>query len=240
MRALASRFWVVIPAAGSGRRMRMAMPKQFLRVEGRTILRHTLDCFLEHPRIAGITVAMSADAKAMDLDLPDVSATFRIVAGGAERADSVGNALDSLEPILTHDDWVLVHDAARPCLPSEDLECLLDFLQDDAVGGLLATPSTDTLKWVDDDGRVRRTLDRSRVWRAMTPQMFRFGLLRQALQEASGKGIAITDEASAIELFGLRPKIIEGSPVNIKVTRPEDIEIVRAYLAQQQKRQESR
>lgn len=218
----------------------MDVPKQFLRLEGRTILRHTLDCFLNHPGIAGITVALNAGIDSMDLDLPGVSANFRIVAGGAERSESVRNALESLDSILNDEDWVLVHDAARPCLPREDLERLLDFLHDDAVGGLLASPSTDTLKWVDDDGRVQRTLDRTHVWRAMTPQMFRFGLLRRALQEAFHKRIVMTDEASAIELLGFHPRIVEGSPVNIKVTRPEDLDIVRTYLAQQQKGQESR
>lgn len=230
-----ARFWVVVPAAGSGRRMRMTQPKQFLRIEGRTILRHTLDCFLGHPKIAGITVALGIDSMSVCPDLPETSHSFRVVAGGAERVDSVRNALAALEEELGSEDWILVHDAARPCLPQDDLDRILDLLQHDPVGGLLATPSTDTLKWVDESGRVQRTLDRARIWRAMTPQMFRFGLLRRALEEACKGNEPVTDEASAVELLGLYPKVIEGCAVNIKVTRPEDVDIVRACLTKQQK-----
>jgi 2-C-methyl-D-erythritol 4-phosphate cytidylyltransferase len=128
---------------------------------------------------------------------------------------------------------VLVHDAARPCLPAEDLDRLILTLAEDPVGGLLAAPSTDTLKLADATGRVERTLDRARVWRALTPQMFRLGPLREALEAAAAAGVPVTDESSAMEFLGQQPRLVEGSPLNIKITRPEDLDTAHLYLMQQ-------
>lgn len=234
-----SRCWVVIPAAGIGQRMGANFPKQFLQVEGRSLLRHTLDIFLNHPRINGITVALSQGWEDYCTDLPDLPDYLQMAPGGKERSESVLNALKALRARVEPRDWIIVHDAARPCLPREDLDRLLDSLEGEPVGGLLASPSTDTLKWVDEQGRqVVRTLDRSRVWRAMTPQMFRYDLLHQALVHARVQAIPVTDEASALEAMGFSPRLIEGSAVNLKVTRPEDLEMVRSCIIQRQQMQE--
>lgn len=226
-------YWALVPAAGIGRRMGSDRPKQFLTLGSRTILSHTLSIFLEHPRIRGVVLVLGPDVDPDALDLPLAGGRLFRVAGGAERADSVQNGLDFLQERAAPDDWVLVHDAARPCLPRADLDHLLQALRDDPVGGLLAAPSTDTVKWSDAHGRVERTLERERVWRALTPQMFRLGMLREANRAARDAGHPVTDEASAIEWHGARPRLIEGSMMNIKITRAEDLELAQLYLMQQ-------
>lgn len=218
-------FWAVIPAAGIGSRMRADRPKQYLALAGRSILEHTLDCFLGHPRLRGLVVSLAAD----DPWWPELAvsrdARIRRAPGGRERADSVLNALRSLsEAGAGEEDWVLVHDAARPNLAREDLDRLLLTLADDPVGGLLAVPARDTLKRAGADGRVASTLDRSTVWQAYTPQMFRLGRLRDALAAALEAGIAVTDESSAMEWAGYAPQLVEGRGDNLKVTRPEDLQ----------------
>jgi 2-C-methyl-D-erythritol 4-phosphate cytidylyltransferase len=151
------------------------------------------------------------------------------VEGGATRARSVLNGLQSLITAAA-DDWVLVHDAARPCLLRRDLRALIVACRRDAVGGLLATPIADTVKQADEDGRSLRTLPRERLWRAQTPQMFRHGVLSNALGQALAEGFEPTDEAAAIEKQGLRPLLVEGSPFNVKVTRPADLAFAEAAL----------
>ena len=225
-------FWALIPAAGIGRRMGSDRPKQYLTLGSRTILSHTLSIFLEHPRIRGVVLVLGPDVDPDVLDLPLAGGRLFRVVGGAQRADSVQNGLDFLSERAAADDWVLVHDAARPCLPREDVDRLLQELVGDPVGGLLAAVSTDTMKWSDGTGRVERTLERERVWRALTPQMFRLGLLRAANGEARTAGYPVTDEASAIEFLGEHPRLIEGSAMNIKITRAEDLELARLYLLQ--------
>ncbi|WP_018141053.1 2-C-methyl-D-erythritol 4-phosphate cytidylyltransferase [Thioalkalivibrio sp. ALJ7] len=226
-------FWALIPAAGIGRRMGSDRPKQYLTLGSRTILAHTLSIFLEHPRIRGVVLVLGPDVDPDALDLPSAGGRLFRVAGGAERADSVQNGLDFLSERAHGEDWVLVHDAARPCLPVSDVDHLLRALGDDAVGGLLACPSTDTIKWSDGAGHVERTLERDRVWRALTPQMFRLDVLREANRKARAAGHAVTDEASAIEFLGKKPRLIEGSAMNIKITRAEDLDLARLYLMQQ-------
>ncbi|MCQ4270846.1 2-C-methyl-D-erythritol 4-phosphate cytidylyltransferase [Pseudomonas kuykendallii] len=227
-------FWAVIPAAGVGARMRADRPKQYLPLGGRTLLEHTLDCFLDHPGLRGLVLALGRD----DPYWPTLACAddprIQRADGGAERADSVLNALVKLEALgASVDDWVLVHDAARPNLARSDLDRLLGELADDPVGGLLAVPSRDTVKLAGVDGKVARTLDRQLIWLAFTPQMFRLGALRQALEQGLASGAAITDEASAMELAGAAPRLIEGRADNLKVTRPEDLEWLR--LAWKQK-----
>jgi len=221
-------FWAVIPAAGVGARMRADRPKQYLPLGGRTLLEHTLACFLDHPGLRGLVLALGRD----DPYWPTLACAdhprIQRADGGAERADSVLNALVKLEALGAEvDDWVLVHDAARPNLARSDLDRLLGELADDPVGGLLAVPSRDTVKLAGVDGRVARTLDRQLIWLAFTPQMFRLGALRQALEQGLASGAAITDEASAMELAGAAPRLIEGRADNLKVTRPEDLEWLR-------------
>lgn len=217
-------FWAVIPAAGIGSRMHADRPKQYLQLAGKSILEHTLNCFLDHPCLRGVVISLAED----DPFWPTLSCAcdprIHIAAGGAERADSVLNALLRLGELgAAEQEWVLVHDAARPNLAQSDLDLLLAELADDAVGGLLAVPARDTLKRAGSDGRVRETIDRSVIWQAYTPQMFRLGALHRALAEALVSDIAVTDEASAIEWAGQSPRLVEGRADNLKVTRPEDL-----------------
>jgi 2-C-methyl-D-erythritol 4-phosphate cytidylyltransferase len=217
-------FWALIPAAGIGSRMRADRPKQYLHLADKTIIEHTLNCFLEHPQLRGVVVSL-AEHDPYWAALPCAEdARIHRADGGAERANSVLNGLLRLTEQGAKDhDWVLVHDAARPNLSREDLDLLLNELADDPVGGLLAVPARDTLKRASADGRVHSTVDRSTVWQAFTPQMFRIGELQRAMADALIAGVAITDEASAIEWSGKAPRLIEGRSDNIKVTRPEDL-----------------
>ncbi|MDQ5911125.1 MAG: 2-C-methyl-D-erythritol 4-phosphate cytidylyltransferase [Pseudomonadota bacterium] len=241
------RYWAVVPAAGAGRRMGSAIPKQYLLLAGQPVIAHTLDILLRHPRLSGVVVAISVE----DEWWPEVVAArvtnkpllvvtggaarvtnkpLLVVTGGAERGHSVLNGLDALWERAQPDDWVLVHDAARPCLSVDDLDRLLTELAEDAVGGLLAVPVSDTLKQADRAGRVAATVDRSQLWRALTPQMFRLGLLREALREALARGQIVTDEAAAMEAAGFTPQLIEGRADNLKITRPEDLALAEFYL----------
>jgi 2-C-methyl-D-erythritol 4-phosphate cytidylyltransferase len=221
-------FWAVIPAAGIGARMAADRPKQYLPLGGLTILEHSLGCFLDHPRLKGLVISLAVDDPYWPTLACASDARIQRATGGKERADSVLNALLHLHAQGAHDDdWVLVHDAARPNLSRGDLDKLLHELADDPVGGLLAVPARDTLKRADANGRVTETVDRSLIWLAYTPQMFRLGALHRALADSLVSDVAITDEASAIEWSGQSPRLIEGRSDNIKVTRPEDLEWLR-------------
>ncbi len=225
-------FWALIPAAGVGSRMRADRPKQYLQLAGKTILEHSLGCFLDHPQLRGLVVSLAAD----DPYWPNLACAhdprIRRADGGCERADSVLNGLLRLIGLGAQEqDWVLVHDAARPNLSRQDLDKLLAELADDPVGGLLGVPARDTLKRAGADGRVVATVDRSPIWQAYTPQMFRLGLLHRALAQALAANVAITDEASAIEWAGQAPRLIEGRADNLKVTRPEDLDWLRQRWA---------
>jgi 2-C-methyl-D-erythritol 4-phosphate cytidylyltransferase len=226
------KFWVVIPAAGSGRRMGGGeRPKQYLSIAGRTLIEWAAGPFLRRTDCARIVVALAADDPhwaQTSLSACDRVATTR---GGGERADSVYAGLEFLRSHAQPDDWVLVHDAARPCLSDEDLASLLNELRDDAVGGLLAAPVVDTLKKSDEAGRVEATVPRQQLWRALTPQMFRFDILHWALRSARERGVVVTDEAQAVELLGLQPRLIPGSVDNLKVTTREDLARAERILA---------
>lgn len=229
---MSNQYWAVVPAAGVGKRMGSTVPKQYLEVRGKTVLEHTLERILSVPKIAAIAVALGEEDGYWN-DLP-ISRDPRILraAGGRERSDSVYSALKSLEDLAAPDDWVLVHDAARLCLTAADVLKLIETLQHDPVGGILAVPVSDTLKTVEQ-GLIIGTPDRSSTWRALTPQMFRYGLLKTALEEAAERGNLVTDEASAIELKGYQPRIVEGRSDNIKITRPEDLPLAAFYLENQ-------
>lgn len=221
-------FWVVIPAAGVGSRMQADRPKQYLLLGERSVIEHTIGCFIDQSGLLGLVVCLSSDDNwwstlscATDLRITRAN-------GGSERAHSVLNGLRKLAEVGAKEtDWVLVHDAARPNLSVSDLRKLLLTLQDDPVGGLLAVPVRDTLKLADAEGRVRSTPDRSLYWQAYTPQMFRLGALRNALGDALAAGATITDEASAMEWAGQAPRLVEGRADNIKVTHPSDLELLR-------------
>ena len=226
-------FWAVIPAAGVGARMRADRPKQYLDLCGRSLLERTLDCFLDHPRLRGLAVSLAAEDPWWPTLAGARDARILRAPGGRERADSVlGGLLLLGEQGATAGDWVLVHDAARPNLCREDLDRLLAELAQDPVGGLLGVPARDTLKRVGRDGRVSETVDRSQVWLAYTPQMFRLGALRDALSAGLAAGAAITDEASAMEWAGHAPRLVEGRADNIKVTTPEDLQRLQSVFAE--------
>jgi 2-C-methyl-D-erythritol 4-phosphate cytidylyltransferase len=222
-------FWVVVPAAGVGSRMQADKPKQYLPLLGQTILEHTLERLLSLSGLQGVVVVLSKEDR-FGRDLPLLQDPRIVIAdGGAERGDSVLNGLSVLSDRLTSDDWVLVHDAARPCVAAADIEKLLSDLRDHPVGGILGTPVSDTIKRVDQN-IIQETVDRSILWQAQTPQMFRYGLLQKALSEALSQAITITDEASALEAAGFTPAIVEGRRDNIKVTRPEDLPVAELIL----------
>jgi 2-C-methyl-D-erythritol 4-phosphate cytidylyltransferase len=225
--------WVVVPAAGAGRRVGSAIPKQYLELAGQPVIEHVLRLFLDHRRIFGIAVALDpADAHWSGIPSSANPAVFR-APGGAERCHSVMNALEALTSRADENDWVLVHDAARPCLRNQDLDRLLEALDVHPVGGLLGVPVRDTIKVAGAGNGVLRTVPRGGLWHAFTPQMFRLGLLRSALRQALESGQLVTDDASAIELSGLTPLLVEGHADNIKITRPEDFALAEFYLRQQ-------
>lgn len=228
-----TRHFGLVPAAGSGTRLAAALPKQYLPVAGRPLLWHAVASLLAHPAIGRVAVVLHPDDRLFEQQ-PWAEMGERISAlrcGGATRAESVRNGLAMLRDNLDDDDWVLVHDAARPCLTIELLQRLLETLDGDGVGGLLAVPVADTLKRSGADQRVVRTEAREGLWRAQTPQMFRYGLLTQALDRADLA--AVTDEASAVEALGLSPVLVPGSERNIKVTFPEDLALAEVILTLQ-------
>ena len=230
---MSERFWAVVPAAGVGRRMGGEVPKQYLPLQGRRVIDHTLQRLLNHPLIEGAYVALSPeDAYWQECEHAADGRVMR-VAGGEERCHSVLNALNELSSVAERNDWVLVHDAARPCLSTGDLDHLISSLREHPVGGLLGVPVQDTLKRVSASGDVDETVPRSDLWQAYTPQMFRLGLLTEALAEALSKDQLVTDDASAMELAGYRPLMVEGHAGNIKITRPADLELAAFYLARQ-------
>ena len=235
-----TQFWGIVPAAGVGKRMNANCPKQYLQLSidkathstvTCSVIEHTLSRLIEADMFEKIVVAISTDdAYWPDLPLSTHTKVLR-AQGGKERADSVLNALLALDGIANADDWVLVHDAARPCITKEDIHLLISTLRNDDVGGILALSSHDTLKEVHGN-HITSTLDRNVIWRALTPQMFRYGVLKKALEASQGSD-AVTDEASALEMQGFTPKIVEGRSDNIKITRPEDLALAQFYLTMQ-------
>ncbi len=220
----------LIPAAGVGARMAAGQPKQYLRVAGKPLLRHVLDTFAATPAIVHSFVVVSPDDGMIDglmAQAPALAGKASIVrAGGASRRESVRNGLEAMRPHVQDDDWVLVHDAARPGLTVGLVEQLIRELEGDDVGGLLALPVVDTLKRCNTHGRSEGSVPREGLWAAQTPQMFRYAVLWQAL----GMRGEFTDEASAIEALGLQPKLVMGSARNFKLTLPADVALAELYL----------
>jgi len=279
------RYWLVMPAAGVGRRFGEHIPKQYADLHGRTVMEWSLAPFLYDSRCLGVVVVLGANDSlwpAVASRLPDITGATRpreasvaaaladatraaeraaaksggadgegtsdpglslpttpavtlpkvmTTQGGSDRGHSVRNGLAALSGRAAVDDWVLVHDAARPCVPRQDVDRLLDRVQSHAVGGLLASPAADTLKRAGGDKEVLETVDRSSLWRALTPQMFRYGRLCAALDRALGQGRSPTDEAQALEWMGERPLVVEGSTTNIKITSADDLVIAVALMA---------
>lgn len=224
--------WAIIPAAGRGARFGGDVPKQYLQIAGQPLIAHVLDALLSHPRVGGAMVALAAD----DRHWPGWTTrhgkpVLRCV-GGGERSDSVLAALQALPAGLGEDSLVLVHDAARPNLHASDLDRLLRAASDDPDGAILAAPVRDTLKRAGEDGRIAATEPRTALWRALTPQAFRRGLLTAALLSARNDGVQVTDEAMAVERAGPRPRLVEGREDNLKVTTPADRDLAEFLLLQ--------
>lgn len=222
------RYYAIVPAAGSGSRFGAEQPKQYLELLGRPLIYHTLAALTACPEIERVWVVLSPDDSCWNrYDWSDLGAKLETLrCGGATRADSVHNGLRAAAMVAADDDWVLVHDAARPCLSAAMLAALFGELADDPVGGILAVPVADTLKRADGEQRVAATEPRDGLWQAQTPQMFRYGRLLAALE----KSRAVTDEAGAVEALGLKPKLVRGDATNLKVTYPADLALAAMIL----------
>ena len=228
------RYWAVIPAAGVGTRMQADVPKQYLSINHKTILEHTLERFCSHPKIEGVVVVISGNDdvwKSLGIcSHPKIT----VVDGGVERCHSVLNGLRALSDNANNNDWVLVHDAVRPCLRTEDIDRLMNTLDGHGVGGLLGLPVRDTMKRADTTSTIQETVDREGLWHALTPQMFHLGSLVDSLENALANDLIVTDEAQAIELNGLQPVLVEGHPDNIKITCKNDLALAELFLSQQE------
>lgn len=222
----------IVPAAGVGSRMKADRPKQYLLIDGKTVLEHTVEKLLAHPQIAKVVVAVTeGDPYYPELSIalhPDVIR----VAGGKERADSVLSGLNYVSAQLPCE-WVLVHDAARPCVTLNDIDRLIDVCCAHPTGGILASPVRDTMKRANKENNIYHTVDREALWHALTPQMFKTQQLTRALADALQQGVAITDEASALEWLGETPALVQGSANNIKITQPEDLALAEFYLSRE-------
>jgi 2-C-methyl-D-erythritol 4-phosphate cytidylyltransferase len=231
--------WVVIPAAGIGERMQSDIPKQYLKINNKTVLEHTLNCFLFHPDVAGIIVVLNSDDyywKNIKLNSNHDKPIYT-VEGGKERSDSVIQGLDYLLMVeqLAEDSWVMVHDAARPCLIEKDINSLLSIRTKESTGGILASPVRDTMKRavannVTNKNIISKTESREDLWHALTPQLFRIGELKDAIITCQEKNINITDESSALEATGKQVELVEGSMNNIKITQQSDFEMATLLL----------
>lgn len=219
------RYFALIPAAGVGARMGSVIPKQYGQIAGKSLLQYVMETFAATPEIEHVYVVVSPD-DAYIASLPAVPRTTILFCGGATRQASVTNGLAAMAAEVKPQDWVLVHDAARPGLTVDLIVRLIAAVSNDPVGGLLALPVADTIKRSNTEGRALETVPRDRLWAAQTPQMFRHAALLEALRKVT----EITDEASAFEALGLQPRLVEGSARNFKVTRPEDMLLAERYL----------
>ncbi|TRX55820.1 2-C-methyl-D-erythritol 4-phosphate cytidylyltransferase [Thalassomonas sp. M1454] len=223
-------FSVVVPAAGIGKRMQTDCPKQYLKIGTKCIIEHTISRLLSHPKIKNVIVALAEHdnvfAKLAIANNPNVKS----VVGGKERSDSVLAGLRA----INNENWVLVHDAARPCITHADINQLITFCIDNDKGAILATPVRDTMKRTSTSGQIQHTENRDNLWHAQTPQMFNHAQLQSSLEQALANNIAITDEASAIENSGAPSYVVEGREDNIKITRPSDLNLA-AFILEQQK-----
>jgi 2-C-methyl-D-erythritol 4-phosphate cytidylyltransferase len=226
------RHYAIVPAAGSGSRFGGEKPKQYLDLLGRPLIYHTLAALTACPDIERVWVVLAPDDPWWpQYDWSGLGAKLETVrCGGATRAESVANGLQAAAMVAADDDWILVHDAARPCLSAAMLERLFTELADDPVGGILAVPVADTVKRADAEQRVAATEPRDALWQAQTPQMFRYGQLQKSLENE----ISVTDEAGAIEAAGLKPKLVRGDSTNLKVTWPADLALAAMILRARQ------
>ena len=224
----------LIPAAGSGVRYGGAIMKQYLPVCGKAVLAHSISLFQFHPLVSGITVILAEDDKWFESSVGNLANVVETVAGGDTRAQSVRNGLQHVKDNHPECNWVLVHDAARPCLSPVSLERLLDQGLPSADGAILAMPVGDTLKRAGDDRGIAETVDRQGMWAAQTPQLFQTDALANAIDAAQKDGRRLTDEASAMEFVGAKPKLVMGSAANIKITHPSDLAIAEALMGRKE------
>lgn len=227
-------YWAVVPAAGVGKRMGASIPKQYLSLCGEAVIAHTLRKLAAIDEIEGIVLSLASDDGWWpELDL-DLAKPLVVVEGGEERVHSVYNAVSYFERNETAiPNWFLVHDAARPCVRLDDIRKLIDTVQAHPCGGILAARVRDTMKRSSGNGGITETVNRSNLWHALTPQLFRSEILREALKAAMDYPKAITDEASAVETLGLSPQLVEGHMDNIKITQPEDLRLAEFFLQQE-------
>lgn len=224
------RVHVLIPAAGRGTRYGGAVLKQYLPIDGKAVLAHAIRAFQFHPLISGITVVLADDDQWFESAVGSLASTVDTVTGGETRAQSVRNGLQFITESYPETEWVLVHDGARPCLSAHSLDRLLEHGLQSPDGAVLGMPVGDTLKRAGDDKEISATVDRSGLWAAQTPQLFRVRALAAAIDAAQRAGCELTDEASAMEFVGARPKLVMGSVSNIKITYPVDLSIAEALL----------
>lgn len=230
------RYHIIIPAAGNGFRYGAPVPKQYLSLAGKPVLQHAIDRIASSFPVSTISVVLAPDDRWFESSIAKQDNLRGLRLGGEAREQTVRNAIDALDGVANAD-WIVVHDAVRPCIDLATALRLKAEVSADPVGGLLAIPVSDTLKVVDADGRVLRSMPRETVWRAQTPQMFRYEVLRRALSRA---GIdSWTDEAGAVEALGLRPRIVLGSGSNVKITYPGDLDLAAAVLSRQESCEEA-
>lgn len=225
------RYFCIIPAAGIGRRFGSTYPKQYQLIQGKTVLEHTLSKFIYHPKIEKIVVVLNPDDHYWPrLGLHTYCDKIITTMGGLERCHSVLNGLKALARFTQPQDWILVHDAVRPCLRLDDLNKLMSEIEHHPIGGILGMRISDTLKRSDAQNQIMSTVSRENVWQALTPQMFREQILFQAMEAVVHSKNYVTDEAAAIEALGFIPLIVEGRRDNIKITHSEDISLAEKYL----------
>ena len=239
---MSNAIWAIVPAAGIGKRMQSDIPKQYLSLNGRPVLEYTINTLLQNDLVSGLIIALKDDDPYWsDINIVSDKPLLRTT-GGAERADSVLNAIDELfrfEGFNAETDWVMVHDAVRACLRLQDIDKLITEVGDDRNGGLLALPVRDTMKrqrqGVNEGAIpvVSETIDRENLWSALTPQLFPAVSLKKALEEARAASLTITDESSAMEQAGFTPRLVIGNEDNIKITRPDDLRLAALYLQAQ-------
>lgn len=230
---MTSSYSAIVPAAGIGKRFGGPLPKQYLPLHGSTVIEHSLRLLLSIKRLDRIVVVVHPDDRHWR-DLAVFSdQRIDIATGGDERCHSVLNGLHHLQQKYGGSEWALVHDVARPCCLQSDIEKLIQQLEHHPAGGILATPASDTIKRVDSARQIEETVDRSWLWQAQTPQLFRMRLLLDALNHCIGMGMTVTDEAQAIEALGWQAQVVEGARSNIKITRPEDLALAEFFLRHQ-------
>tara|TARA_Y100000589_G_scaffold40538_2_gene33950 strand:+ start:6597 stop:7268 length:672 start_codon:yes stop_codon:yes gene_type:complete len=223
-----------VPAAGVGKRFGSAMPKQYLQLNGKTVVENTLERLLSLSEISQVVVAISAEDNHFKSLKIARDSRIKTVIGGAERCHSVLNGLRYVTELGSDQDWVLVHDVARPCVRADDVRKLIRQVEQfDAVGGILANQVRDTMKRGNRINQIEATVDRSQLWHALTPQLFRLGDLRRAIESALDEGLLVTDESAAMERLGHHPLLVEGMHDNIKITHPLDLALTELYIQRQ-------